>query len=250
MSEATKPSLPPLAVNAKLFAHHAPNAADANDAVSQSIVAAGKALEATYARVSIAFAAHMANPLHTKAANLKRSADFADNCASLLAHEMLGPTQAISSEIDVLEKKVNAPLALPSEPGTNYSVTAQQIREHFAKLPIEQRQERAMRAVREKDTVTLGALLNAPGYLSGMDVEDSKTGKALQPLLREAFRQIHYAPDLARLERLRTCRDMLRRGYEAVDAHVAKLHPADVLTQAAKLDKAAREASTLADKFV
>jgi hypothetical protein len=107
-----------------------------------------------------------------------------------------------------------------------------------------------MRAVRESDTVTLGALLNAPAYLSGMDVEDSKTGKPLQPLLREAFRQMHFAAELARLEKLRMCRDMMRRGYEAVEAHVAKLHPADVLTHAAKLDKAARDASALADKFV
>lgn len=242
--------LPPIAVNSALFAHAAPNAADATDTVSAAVVAAGKAIEAAYTTIQAGHDAHMANVLNTKHANLKRSADHADKVIKAVGVPLGQHANTIDAEIAALDTAVNAPLTLPKEPGPNYSVTAGEIRKHFADLSPEKRLDRAMRAVREKDVVTLGALLNAPPYLSGLDVEDSKSGRALHPLIRDTFRQLHFAAELERLAKLRKCRAMIDTAVNFLLGHSAQLHPAQELTRAANLDKAARDTAALAEKFV
>jgi hypothetical protein len=243
--------LPPPAVNAATFAHHAPNAdPNAGDEVSQLIVAAGKSLEAAHRAITDAHSAHMANPMQTPAANLKRSADYASKTVQALANKMENYSKGIAAEVDALERKVNAPLALPHEPGPHYSATAQQIRAYFGNLPDDKRLDRAMKAAREGDTVTLGALLNAPGYLSGMDHLD-KTGKlSQQEILREAYRQFHFGPELTRLEKLRKCQKLIENGTNTVLVHSVDLHPHKEMAQAAALDKAASDASARAAQFV
>lgn len=243
--------LPPPAVSIALFKHHAPNPdPNSGDAVSAVVVAAGTALEGAYQAITEGHAAHMANPLHTRHANLKRSADHSERVVKALGATLGQHANAVEAEIAALDAKVNAPLALPKEPGNHYSVTAQQIREHFAKLPTEDRLRRAMTAAQEGDVVTLGALLNAPGYLSGMDHVGGNTKVNQQQLIAEAYRQHHLAPELERLAKLRKCRELMDTATNIVMRHTSELHPAAELTRAMTLDKAARDATAHAERFV
>jgi len=242
--------LPPPAANADVFKHHAPNPDPKdNDATSLAIVAAGTAIQEAWALITKAHAAHMANPMHTADANLKASNDYSEKVVLGLDAKLKPLREAVAAETKALTAKVEAPLKLPSEPGVNYSVTAQHIRDYFAKLSKEQRLTRAMKAAQEGDIVTLGALLNAPGYLSGMDEADAATGNSLQELLRNTFKAIHFKADMARLEKLERCGELIHHGSEAIVSVAVQLHPAEKLKQALALDKAAKEASKYAAQF-
>ncbi|MBY0508670.1 MAG: hypothetical protein K2P94_00830 [Rhodospirillaceae bacterium] len=192
----------------------------------------------------------MANPLLPAMGNLKRSADYASKAMQGLSALIKPHEQALQEEITALDAKVNAPLKLPDAPGPNYSATAQDIRTHFANLTEEKRLTRAMKAVQENDTITLGALLNAPGYLSGMDHVDSKTGRDLQAVLREAYKATHFGADLKRLATLRKSQEMIANGLETISGHTSALHPHDKLAAAVTLDKKARDLTANAEKYV
>ena len=243
--------LPPPAVNSAVFAHHAPNAdPTAGDAVSQAVVSAGKALEQAYTSITAAHAAHMANPMLPRQGNLKRSADYSDKVVRAMSAGLNANATAIDAELAALDTQVNAPLALPKEPGTHYSATAQQIRDYFRSLPADERLSRATKAAQEGDTVTLGALLNAPGYLSGMDHVGSKTGISQQGLLADTYRSVHHRAALDRLAKLRKCREMITVGTNTLMQHVDRLHPHADLASAVTLDKAAKDASALAERYL
>ncbi|MBL8628376.1 MAG: hypothetical protein JNM81_02030 [Rhodospirillaceae bacterium] len=244
-------ALPPPALNSAVFAHHAPNAdPKANDEASQAVIGWGQALERAYTSIMQAHTAHMANPMYTHAANLKRSADYAAKVMRNLLDITAPHSNAIDRERARITEISNAPLLLPQEPGAHYSVTAQQIREYFRNLSDEERLTRSMRAAQDGDTVTLGALLNAPGYLSGMDHVDAKTNVNQQELLRQTYRRNHFGAELERFEKLDRCSDMITSGLHVLQDHVRKLHPEAEIAKAVKLDKAARDASALAEKYL
>ena len=138
---------------------------------------------------------------------------------------------------------------LPKEPGSNYSATAQQIRDYFRNLPPDQRQTRAMKAAQEGDTVTLGALLNAPGYLSGMDHVGGNTKFSQQQLLAQAYREYHFAPELQRIKALTQCLESINTGRDTVLRHNTELHPQAEIARTIKLDIAAKAAATKAEQF-
>lgn len=133
-------------------------------------------------------------------------AQLADRKTTDLAKSFDKASFAVNSKVKLLETHLSAPLAQSAE----RSNIATEIRNHVKGMTTDQRMQFVREAIERKDAETVGAILGAPPYLSGMSAlerehQTRQWHKVTQP---EKHR---------RLESLLKVRDLL-------DNHAGKLH--------------------------
>ena len=172
--------------------------------------------------------------LHDAAATLKFDSSYTDDgrtlaIAALADRKTLDMAKAfdkaafaVSSKVKLLESQLNAPLSQSAE----RTHIAAEIRVHVKNMKTEERMTFVREAIERKDAETVGAILGAPPYLSGMS-----------PLEREhQTRQWHRTTQPEKQKRL----ESLLKVKDMLDNHAGKVHTEPLKTVGAtraQLDK-------------
>jgi hypothetical protein len=116
------------------------------------------------ARVHDARAAADRNPSWTDAERLIQTQTFAEKTFTAIARRFDSAASALSRSIESLEAELSAPIASKAAQGV-----ASEIRAYAKALEPGERMSFLQRAIDEGDDLTVGAVLGAPPYLSGIE---------------------------------------------------------------------------------
>lgn len=116
------------------------------------------------ARIHDARAAADRNPSWTEAERLIQTQQFADKTLNSITRRFDSGAASLEASITSLEGELSAPIKSSASQGV-----ASEIRAHAKALSTGERLSFLQHAINDGDDLTVGALLGAPAYLSGID---------------------------------------------------------------------------------
>lgn len=144
-----------------------------------------------------------------------------------------GARERARREVETLEKATSAP-PRPHDAGS--AIIASEVRSRLAAMKSTARRSAIDAALRDGDDFVLGAVLNAPAMLSGLDSREE------HDVLRARWRQTRHGAEVDRVARLGRALDDLTRGGELVISFTNRLSSAEVVAKAEASERAVTEA--------
>jgi hypothetical protein len=185
-----------------------------NDDIAPHLATAVEALDTAYQGIDAVHKARQgaaSNPTINDAGRLLVVADFAEKHQLSITRKFDFSMSVLKKNIDALETMLSTPLLQNSRAD---GVTAE-IRAHVKGLSVEERHKFLNDALENGDKQTLGSVLGAPAYLSGISHEEQ--------LVRTRMYHRSNAPDaVQRLEATKAAYEMLGRVGGLVHTEIEK----------------------------
>lgn len=139
---------------------------EGNEELNSLLAQTETAFSTAYEGIGAVWAARTAaerNPSWTPEQRILQVSILADKKSEVMARHFDMATATLEKQIAFIEKELSAPVE-----ATAGKAFASEIRAHAKGLKVGERETFIRQAIAEKDVVTVGALLGAPAYLSGL----------------------------------------------------------------------------------
>jgi hypothetical protein len=211
---------------------------DTDDPVMRAMFESVKLTREECTRAAATTQAVMDNPLKTEAQRHQQARDAGFQLLDRASRAIDAALKKADDEIRALQDRVKGP---PAAREQLTEMRQQELRSRLTQLTADKRIEIVNDAIKNDNDLIVGAVLNQPAFVSGLDETDLG-------MMRHNWALRKHAPELDRLERIRKARIDVQRAGTLALSFVDALTDAELIADAEAKAKAATAALLAAKK--